>query len=215
MDATSEEERPPASAPRRILQRAGNLLTSTGQPACKELELGSDDLPIVSSPVSLGRKKLGASIRRKFKEVKNVSMALGRSKSVSLSMTNGGMAADDGQGNARSLSHPTPTPTPPRLKHANTAPAAIVMDDDNDAETAPLPAADVTVPQLLQQGTPMTKVSSKKHTRAVFRLDPDLGQIIWESKQHRISALALVSFMFLLLTPHSSPREHQGTAVRL
>jgi phosphatidylinositol phospholipase C delta len=45
---------------------------------------------------------------------------------------------------------------------------------------------DVTVPQLLQQGTPMTKVSAKERKRAVFRLDPDIGQIIWESKKHRI-----------------------------
>jgi phosphatidylinositol phospholipase C delta len=46
---------------------------------------------------------------------------------------------------------------------------------------------DVTVPQLLQHGTPMTKVSAKERKRAVFRLDPDIGQIIWESKKHRIS----------------------------
>ncbi|EIM87228.1 uncharacterized protein STEHIDRAFT_146709 [Stereum hirsutum FP-91666 SS1] len=46
--------------------------------------------------------------------------------------------------------------------------------------------ADFTVPQLLQQGTPMTKVSAKKQQRVVFRLDPDQGQIIWESKKHRI-----------------------------
>ncbi|RDB27829.1 hypothetical protein Hypma_002113 [Hypsizygus marmoreus] len=32
---------------------------------------------------------------------------------------------------------------------------------------------DNTVPQLLQQGTPMTKISSKKHKRAMFRLDAD------------------------------------------
>lgn len=50
------------------------------------------------------------------------------------------------------------------------------------------PDGDVVVPQLLQLGTPMTKVSAKKHKKAVFRLDADLGQIVWESKQHKISA---------------------------
>jgi phosphatidylinositol phospholipase C delta len=53
---------------------------------------------------------------------------------------------------------------------------------------------DVTVPQLLQQGTPMTKVSAKDRKRAVFRLDPDIGQIIWESKKHRISMSMSFSF---------------------
>lgn len=47
--------------------------------------------------------------------------------------------------------------------------------------------ADFVVPQILQQGTPMTKVSAKKQRRVVFRLDPDQGQIIWEGKKHRIS----------------------------
>jgi phosphatidylinositol phospholipase C delta len=45
---------------------------------------------------------------------------------------------------------------------------------------------DVTVPQLLQQGTPMTKVSALKQKKYLFRLDPDAGQITWESKKHRI-----------------------------
>ena len=47
---------------------------------------------------------------------------------------------------------------------------------------------DVRVPQLLQQGTLMTKVSALKYKKCIFRLDPDAGQIIWESKKHRIGA---------------------------
>ncbi|KAG5634346.1 hypothetical protein DXG03_005966, partial [Asterophora parasitica] len=57
------------------------------------------------------------------------------------------------------------------------SPPAADSDDDG---------ADVTVPQVLKEGTLMTKVSAKKHKRAVFRLDPDIGQIIWEGKKHRI-----------------------------
>jgi len=34
----------------------------------------------------------------------------------------------------------------------------------------------------------MTKVSAKTHKKCVFRLDADLGQIVWESKKHKISA---------------------------
>ncbi|EPQ50824.1 PLC-like phosphodiesterase [Gloeophyllum trabeum ATCC 11539] len=46
--------------------------------------------------------------------------------------------------------------------------------------------ADITVPPLLQQGTPMTKVSAKKQKRVILRLDPDQGQILYETKKQRI-----------------------------
>nr|AVM41526.1 phospholipase C [Ganoderma lucidum] len=44
---------------------------------------------------------------------------------------------------------------------------------------------DAAVPQILQQGIPMLKVSAKKQKRYVFKLDPDQGQIVWESKKFR------------------------------
>ncbi|TBU26257.1 PLC-like phosphodiesterase [Dichomitus squalens] len=44
---------------------------------------------------------------------------------------------------------------------------------------------DATVPQLLRQGVPMLKVSAKKQKRYFFKLDPDQGQIVWESKKLR------------------------------
>ena len=56
----------------------------------------------------------------------------------------------------------------------------------NVVDTSPA-VGDIRVPLLLQQGTPMTKVSLKKHKKFVFRLDADLGQIVWESKQLKIS----------------------------
>ncbi|KAH9934113.1 PLC-like phosphodiesterase [Amylocystis lapponica] len=46
--------------------------------------------------------------------------------------------------------------------------------------------ADVTVPPLLQQGVPMLKVSAKKQKKYIFRLDPDQGQVVWQSKKLRI-----------------------------
>ncbi|KAA1474582.1 1-phosphatidylinositol-4,5-bisphosphate phosphodiesterase 1 [Dentipellis sp. KUC8613] len=65
----------------------------------------------------------------------------------------------------------------PELVHPEPTPEAV-------AQKASI--VDFTVPQLLQQGTPMIKVSAKKQKRVVFRLDPDQGQIIWETKKHRI-----------------------------
>ncbi|KAF8491854.1 PLC-like phosphodiesterase [Russula emetica] len=66
----------------------------------------------------------------------------------------------------------------------------IADDDDDIAHSIPVACsasmADVTVPAVLQMGTPMIKVSGGKQKNVVFRLDPDQGQIIWESKKHRI-----------------------------
>ena len=73
-----------------------------------------------------------------------------------------------------------------------------IVDDDNDiahgipvAHSASM--ADITVPALLQMGTPMFKVSGGKQKKAVFKLDPDQGQIIWQSKRHRISTSLLLT----------------------
>jgi len=46
---------------------------------------------------------------------------------------------------------------------------------------------EVEVPQALQEGTWMTKVSGKNQKKMFLRLDPDIGHIIWHSKQPRIS----------------------------
>ena len=46
---------------------------------------------------------------------------------------------------------------------------------------------DITVPALLQQGTPMLKISAKEKKNRVFRLDADLGQVLWQSKKSGLS----------------------------
>ncbi|TDL27827.1 PLC-like phosphodiesterase [Rickenella mellea] len=48
---------------------------------------------------------------------------------------------------------------------------------------------DVKVPLLLQQGTPMTKVSAKKKKTVIFRIDADEGCIHWESNKAGIIAI--------------------------
>ncbi|KAJ6625131.1 PLC-like phosphodiesterase [Mycena sp. CBHHK59/15] len=42
--------------------------------------------------------------------------------------------------------------------------------------------ADDMVPKILQEGIVLTKISAKKQRKMLFRLDPDHGQLIWESK---------------------------------
>ncbi|GAW02386.1 PLC-like phosphodiesterase [Lentinula edodes] len=50
---------------------------------------------------------------------------------------------------------------------------------------------DFVVPQFLQQGTPLLKISKKRHKpiQFVFRLDADQGRIIWESKIQKFIAV--------------------------
>ncbi|KAG6836608.1 hypothetical protein H0H93_006158 [Arthromyces matolae] len=206
----------PAST--RILRRAGNLLTSTGQPVHKELS-DSASLSTDATLVNVARTvKLRASIKRKFKE----ATSLGRSKSVKdrepqLTETKTPTRHARSMSTAAVIATPmaTPTATAPRLLHSITSPALPATTTKLVSDSAPITGSnanlgstatsrrlsaptlslpkkamdregEVTVPKLLQEGTPMTKVSAKKHRRCVFRLDPDIGQIIWEGKQQRI-----------------------------
>ncbi|KAJ7672409.1 1-phosphatidylinositol-4,5-bisphosphate phosphodiesterase 1 [Mycena polygramma] len=43
-------------------------------------------------------------------------------------------------------------------------------------------SAEDTVPKVLQDGIFLTKISTKRQHKMLFRLDPDRGQLIWESK---------------------------------
>ncbi|KAG7447803.1 PLC-like phosphodiesterase [Guyanagaster necrorhizus] len=104
--------------------------------------------------------KLGASIRRKFN-----NMVWTRSPSTSPS-------AQHGEFDIKK----------PSLMHAHTADETADTKHERDAVT---PHLEVTVPLVLQKGTPMVKVSSKKRRQVVFRLDPDQGRIVWEGKVHR------------------------------
>ncbi|KAF8581199.1 PLC-like phosphodiesterase [Ramaria rubella] len=47
----------------------------------------------------------------------------------------------------------------------------------------------IKVPALLLHGTPLLKVSAKKIQTRIFKLDPDQGQILWESKKYRVLAI--------------------------
>ena len=66
----------------------------------------------------------------------------------------------------------------------------------------PSSGADATVPPILQQGIPMLKVSAKKQKRYVFKLDPDQGQIVWESKKFRFSEYGSLPFLPPTPAPH-------------
>ncbi|KAF8196666.1 PLC-like phosphodiesterase [Mycena galopus ATCC 62051] len=52
--------------------------------------------------------------------------------------------------------------------------------------------ANFTVPVLLQQGTQLLKISEKSQKKVVFRLDPEEGQILYDSWKHGVVPLETV-----------------------
>jgi len=196
--------------PARLLKRAGELANGHGQVV---KELAADD---ESNPPSQKTNGFGAAIKRTFRDLKNRSSAFGRSQSLGGHTTPIADDAADGdkkqrKGHSKSLSEVSsiqPMATQKlsspvvRLKRFSSAQhrppplssvsEGLTADHISPALAIPEPSSpaigNIRVPQLLQQGTPMTKVSAKKHKKFVFRLDADLGQIVWESKKHKISA---------------------------
>ncbi|KAH8112886.1 PLC-like phosphodiesterase [Phellopilus nigrolimitatus] len=218
----------PSSVPvqaRSPLRRAGNLLTSTGEPSIPALHAvlsrpsgsgsasggsgssigGGGDSDVAGERVGVNdhtsrpRRRsdnLGASLRRKLSEVKNSGLALRRSLSNASGATSG-RRANHARSKSESLSRSKGLAASPeqldtrRSKTFNTPSLssgiceASPFDRDSDPE-ASMDGDDVKVPLLLQQGTPMTKVSAKKKKTVTFRIDPDQGYILWESKKSGI-----------------------------
>ncbi|KAF9044937.1 hypothetical protein BJ165DRAFT_1611178 [Panaeolus papilionaceus] len=85
----------------------------------------------------------------------------------------------------QSVSTVVPSPSSP----SDNPPENLTHDPLSTCLTVPrLPRrlSSVQVPESLQNGTIMTKVSMKKQKAFLFRLDADLGQIVWESKKYKI-----------------------------
>lgn len=73
------------------------------------------------------------------------------------------------------------------FRHEHYPRRPLVGSPDGSSESTPVfvpdsgSHADVKIPALLQQGTPMLKISTKNIKTRVFRIDPKLGQIRWDS----------------------------------
>jgi len=186
--------------PRRILQRASNLLTSNGNPvaAFAEVFMEREESPLENNAgAALSRNGFGASIKRKLQGAKDIRLVR------SISLRSPASSGRQARRHTRAFSTDSST-TRPQLVHTD-SPESYGMSYAPHAQPAdplvlsPKPSqpkfvprkssmADVVVPQLLQKGVPMTKVSASRQKTHVFRLDPDQGQILWESKKQKISA---------------------------
>jgi phosphatidylinositol phospholipase C delta len=214
--AYSSHTRPPPH--HRLLRRAANILSSNGQPipALQEDIIFENDRTVSRS--------IGGSIRRRFQRAGNSIRRLSSSSSsTSIPTINRHYRSQSEVVRPRpdvprsssapdkySLDHYRPSVISQMSSECSTPHNELVSPSSLSSSNA----LDFTIPPLLALGTPMTKVSAKKQKKIIVRLDPDLGQISYESKKPWIS-----EFYFLppLSTPSqsaaSSDREHQGVEV--
>lgn len=173
----------------RFLRRAANILSSNGQPIPSlRVTLGEPDRLERSRENSGG---IGESIKQTFRSLRRLSSS-GRSAST-----------HNGKGHERSQSEAFDTR--PAVLRSKSTTDKYNLDNDRLAPIRPLTqmtssstqaeavllspdilSPDFTAPPILVLGTPMTKVSPKKQKKIVVKLDPDLGQISYESKKNRI-----------------------------
>lgn len=110
----------------------------------------------------------------------------------------------------------TRSPSPPLQEQPSTL---AVLGASRSMQRMPETSStvDVAIPLLLREGVQMTKVSPGKQKSYRFQLDPNQGQIIWQSKKLRISTYATLcdspSAMFMSCIICSSYREHQRTSL--
>lgn len=193
--------------PQRVLHRARGLLNSRGQPipsieVLYERDGDEDDEQSPTLPALKRATSLGASISRTVTSIgrsisfKSSSAAPSRRKgrharaqsdtAATRPLVSRGNLSAPALHLRRSESNTRPDPSPPN------GVSTVSLIDDSYTDPSRKPPMDLKVPQLLRQGTPMTKVSAKKHRKGVvFRLDPDQGQILYETKKPHISACAL------------------------
>lgn len=176
----------------RSLKRAPNIVSTSGR--------------IVQEPIGIDngrrhasladkRRGFGASIRRKFKEL-TTSPTLGRSKSLNDASNASASLQKDGV--ARSQSSVRTQPESPSLlalergMHIASPTRLESQTAPLDCSTLPQPMEDIAVPDLIQRGTLMTKVSAKRHKNVMLTVEPDLGQIVWQSHRQKISMCRII-----------------------
>lgn len=182
--------------PQQFLQRAKGLLTSTGKPtqAVQDaLQIAEQDASpevrtrLRAKSLDYGNGTLGDSIKRQFLKAKAKSISRVRSRSRDTRRNR-----KDNQ-----ASHSPPLSSAVSMASAHSASSR--SEEQPITLTVPVASgslqhgaekssmADVAVPPLLREGVQMTKVSPRKQKSYKFQLDPDQGQIIWQSKKLRIS----------------------------
>ncbi|KAG6330246.1 hypothetical protein ID866_8842, partial [Astraeus odoratus] len=190
------------SSPKKLLRRAAVLLTTQGKPAPALQQALSPPRSTSSSSQESGSASesgLRRSLSKRLSKVKTAPLVRG------ISLGGHGNSDQIRKRHGRALSESQIPYLDPQqasnnihsmldsLQVSHSMPST--SDEAIEAQTQQQPLqqvarkasmANVSVPLLLQQGVPMTKVSARSQRSYIFRLDADQGQIIWESKKLRI-----------------------------
>ncbi|KAG0700932.1 PLC-like phosphodiesterase [Suillus ampliporus] len=192
--------------PRQILQRAKGLLTSTGIPTLatqEALQVVAQDVSpdtVHTKNVHDGNGTLGDSIKRGLLKAKTAPIV--RSISLRSKSRDARRNRKDGHFDSDSSCAPStsmwsrPSTVSSASEHSEQQPTTLIVPNlpGTSSSTVPptqriaekLSMTDGAVPLLLREGVQMTKVSPGKQKSYIFKLDPDQGQIIWQSKKLRI-----------------------------
>jgi len=197
----------PSSSRKRLFTRAANLLSPNGKPGPL---LDTNPPSVVRPPHREARRSL-STIKTKFratgtplKLLRRLSTSNAHLKSHMMGDATPPLSKVKAKRGRRGRSYSMHVGRPPSTARSHSAPGApspsqsrasltLAMSDTishkstaESSGTTTVPH-DVDVPVDLQAGISMTKVSAKESKKVTVRIDPDLGQIFYQSRRARIS----------------------------
>ena len=179
----------PPFDPHKSLRRAAKIVP-TNSHVVQEFENGSTALSVtIAKTRSSG---LGASLKSRFKTRSEFE----RSKSLNDALFSAAPIPKDGLARSPSsvgISSHSSCKTNIGCSHQLSETldsSAGVSESTTMSSTEAM--ENKTVPEVIQHGTLMTKVSLKKNKSVVLRIEADLGQIVWESRQQKISECQII-----------------------
>ena len=201
----------PTSSHKRLFTRAANFLSPNGKPG----PLLETNPPAVTRPPHRESRKSLSAIKTKL-QAAGTPLKLLRRLSTSNAHLKPHMKDDStppllkvkvkrgrGRGHSAyagrspSIARSHSAPGAPSFSQSRVSPTIAMSDSlshksavESSNTTAVL--HDVDVPIDLQTGVTMTKVSNKESKKVTVRLDPDLGQIFYQSRRARISESLLL-----------------------
>ena len=185
MPSPQEEATPGLAA--KALRRTSDLLSSKGKPLVDLSQAAPN--PSNTAMALQAEKKLP---RLSTEAMGNVLGTFKRRLSTQRAKSKRASVVPDTFGSAPSPLHQCRTSSEQSLgispvgeaPEAPEAPLPLSAIEEKHMSTFP---DDVKVPVLLQVGIPMLKVSEKNVKTRTFKIDPDQGLILWDSKKSGIS----------------------------